>query len=113
MLNSLKSRLISFLLVVALMFSLLFASAIPANAASDTDISSSGGEGKSKVVTTVAPSIFSVTVPYVLPISVAADGTVSVADNAAITNNSNGPIIVSSAEITGKNGWELVGSSTD
>ncbi|MGN0499179.1 MAG: BspA family leucine-rich repeat surface protein [Acutalibacteraceae bacterium] len=111
MFTSIKSRLISFFLVVALVFSLLFASAIPTNAASD--ISSSGGNGESKVVTTVAPSIFSVTVPYVLPISVAADGTVSVADNAAITNNSNGPIIVSSAEITAKNGWELVEVGTD
>lgn len=111
MLKSTKSRLISFLLVVALMFSLMFASVVPTNAV--TDISSPGGSGESKVVTTVAPSIFSVTVPYVLPISVAADGIVSVADNAAITNNSNGPIIVSSAEITGKNGWEIVDSSTD
>lgn len=110
MIKSIKSRLISFLLVVALVFSLLFASAIPTNAVTDI---SPGESGKSKVVTTVAPSIFSVTVPYVLPITIDKDQNVYVADNAAITNNSNGPIIVSSAEITAKNGWELVDSSTD
>ncbi|MGN1457083.1 MAG: leucine-rich repeat protein [Acutalibacteraceae bacterium] len=111
MLKSTKSRLISFLLVVALMFSLLFASAIPANAASE--ITFPGGSGESKVTATIAPSIFSATVPYVLPITVDANQNVSTADNAQIINNSNGPIKVANAVLETNDGWELVENGTD
>ena len=76
-------------------------------------ISSSQNSGKSKVVAEIAPAVFSATVPYVLPIAVDADGNVSVADNAEIQNNSNGPINVVGAEISTNNGWEFVNDSVD
>lgn len=76
-------------------------------------ISSPQGSGKSKVTADIEPAIFSATVPYVLPISVDADNNVSVADNAQIVNNANGPINVVGAEISTNNGWELVDSSVN
>lgn len=106
-----KLRLTSIALTVAMVFSLL-CTAVPASAVTDS-ITDSGASGKSRVVTTVAPSIFSATVPYVLPISIDADQNVYTADNAAITNNSNGPVKVESVEITANDGWELVDASTD
>ncbi|MGN0550281.1 MAG: leucine-rich repeat protein [Acutalibacteraceae bacterium] len=106
-----KNRVISLFLVVAMTFGLLCGTAISANA--EENVSNAGSQGNSKVITTIEPAIFNVTVPYVLPISIDADQNVYVADNAALTNNSNGPIRVDSAVITTKDGWELVGSSTD
>ena len=105
-----KNKLISLLLAFVLTFSMLFSTAIPAYA---TDINSSGNSGKSKVVTTVTPAKFSVTVPYLLPISIDADQNVYTADNVAISNNSNGPIKVSDATLTTNEGWELVADGTD
>lgn len=105
-----KNKLISLLLVFVLTFGMLFSTAIPAYA---TDINSSGNIGKSKVVTTVTPAKFNVTVPYMLPISIDADQNVYTADNVAISNNSNGPIKVSEATMTTNEGWELVADGTD
>lgn len=105
-----KNKLISLMLALVLTFSMLFSTAIPTYA---TNINESGGNGKSKVVTTIEPSIFSATVPYVLPISIDADQNVYTADNVAISNNSNGPIKVSDATLTTNEGWELVADGTD
>lgn len=105
-----KNKLISLLLAFVLTFSMLISTAIPAYA---TDINSSGNSGKSKVVTTVTPAKFNVTVPYVLPISIDSDQNVFTADNVAISNNSNGPIKVSEATLTTNGGWELVEDGTD
>ena len=105
-----KNKLISLMLALVLTFSMLFSTAIPTYA---TNINESGGNGKSKVVTTIEPSIFSATVPYVLPISIDAEQNVYTADNVAISNNSNGPIKVSNATLTTNEGWELVADGTD
>ena len=105
-----KNKLISLMLALVLTFSMLFSTAIPTYA---TNINESGGNGKSKVVTTIEPSIFSATVPYVLPISIDAEQNVYTADNVAISNNSNGPIKVSNATLTTNEGWELVEDGTD
>lgn len=106
-----KKRVISSLLSVALVFGLLGSSVVSTSAA--TSVTSSGGIGTSKVATTIEPSIFSATVPYVLPISIDADQNVYTADNVVISNNSNGPIKVSDATLTTNEGWELVADGTD
>jgi surface protein len=107
-----KNKVISLLLVFTLVFGLAFSSGVSVNAAT-SNINSSGGTGNSKVATTISPAVFSVTVPYVLPISIDKDQNVSVATNANITNNSNGPIKVKSAEVTATDDWKLVSSDTD
>lgn len=107
-----KKRAISSLLSVALVFGLLGSSVVSTGAVTST-VTSSGGTGTSKVATTIEPSIFSATVPYLLPISIDADQNVYTADNVVISNNSNGPIKVSDATLTTNDGWELVADGTD
>lgn len=95
-----------------LLFSILCSSLVSVRAVSDT-ITSSGGNGQSDVVATITPSKFSVTVPTILPISVDANQNVTVADNAQIINNSNGPVMLYDAEILSKNDWNYVGADAD
>lgn len=110
--NNKKYKVFSCLMAFALVFCMIFSSGISVSAAS-SDISSSGSKGTSKVATTIAPAVFNVTIPYVLPISIDKDQNVYVSDSAEITNNSNGPIRVSDAKLTTNGGWELVSSGTD
>jgi len=49
----------------------------------------------------------SVTVPTVLPIAVGTDGTVNVATDAVITNNSYGAVRVKSVNISAASDWHL------
>lgn len=105
-----KNKLISLLLVFVLIIGILFSTAIPVCA---TEINRSDGSGKSKVVTTITPAKFNVTVPYVLPISIDSDQNVYTADNVRISNNSNGPINVSYAWLMADNNWEIVDTNTD
>lgn len=56
---------------------------------------------------------FSVMVPTSLPVNVAADGTISVADNAAIENNSYGPVKITNVVVTPATGWALMDFDTD
>lgn len=107
-----KRRVISLAMIVVLVSGLLCNSIVSAGAMTDT-ISSSGGSGQSDVVATITQSKFSVTVPTVLPISVDANQNVTVADNAQIVNNSNGPVMLYDAEIVAKNDWNYVGSDAD
>ena len=55
----------------------------------------------------VPARVFSVTVPATLPVTVNADGTVEVAADAAIVNNSTGDVIISDVSITPAEGWTL------
>lgn len=105
-----KRRFLSSAIGVFMCGCMMFNTATPVFANSITE---SGGSGKSDVTVTMKPSIFSATVPYVLPISVDADQNVTVANNAQIINNSNGPIKVSSAVLTANNDWSLVEDGTD
>lgn len=57
---------------------------------------------------TTEATTFSVTVPTSLPVNLSADGTVTVADNAVISNNSGGPVKVTGIQVNGKNTWEIV-----
>lgn len=70
-------------------------------------ISVPGGATDVPVELTVTPALFSVTVPSALPITVLEDGSVEVANNAKIINNSAGMVMVNNVEVSMKNGWEL------
>lgn len=77
------------------------------------DITTSGGTGSSDVLLTEDATTFSVTVPVQLPVSVAADGSVTVADNAKIVNNSYGSVKVANVQITPVGSWSVVSYDTD
>lgn len=89
---------------------MLLGSAVSVQAA---DISSSGGNGSSKVTLNVSSRTFRVTVPSVLPIWVDSDNNVTVADNAKIRNLSEGPVDVTNVLVEADNGWSLVPFNTD
>lgn len=89
---------------------MLLGSAVSVQAA---DISSSGGNGSSKVTVDVSSRTFRVTVPSVLPIWVDSDNNVTVADNAKIRNLSDGPVDVTNVSVEADNGWSLVPFNTD
>ena len=89
---------------------MLLGSAVSVQAA---DISSSGGNGSSKVTVDVASRTFRVTVPSVLPIWVDSDNNVTVANNAKIRNLSEGPVDVTNVSVEADNGWSLVPFNTD
>ena len=72
--------------------------------ATDPEITSSGASASSAVTLTVAAANFSVTVPTSLPVSVAADGTVTVAGtNPKIVNSGTGPVSVTGVAFAGRN----------
>jgi hypothetical protein len=76
-------------------------------------ITKSGKSADAPITLTATKSQLNVTVPTVLPITMDAYGRVTTATNAAITNNSYGPICVESATITALNGWSLVAADAD
>lgn len=83
------------ILVSLLTSTLLFATSVTAFADSSTV----------PVDLTVETPIFSVTVPTSLPITLTQTGDVQVATNAAIVNNSAGPVKITSIVTNGINGW--------
>ncbi len=78
-----------------------------------TDQADSPGELSSAVDLSAEAATFSVAVPTRLTIDIAADGTVTTANNAAIVNNSNGPVKVSAISVQPKNGWALAAWGKD
>lgn len=60
----------------------------------------------------VAP-VFSVALPTSLPVTLDADGNISVSDSAAITNNGDGAVAVSGITVTPLNSWALCEDSTE
>lgn len=89
-----------------LLSSAMIASALGMSAfAVDTTVSAPGA-GTTPVTLTAEASTFNVTVPTEIPLAVKADGTVTVPDNIAITNNSSGPVKVTSVAMN--NGtWKM------
>lgn len=73
----------------------------------------SGGSDTTRVELTAEAATFKVTVPTVLPYSVAANGEVSVATDAKISNLSNGPVVVTDVTAKTLDAWELVEVGTD
>ena len=56
---------------------------------------------------------FSVTVPVALPVAVSADGSVSVASDARIVNNSAGAVTLDAVSVVPLNSWQLDAWGTD
>ena len=82
--------------------------------ATDPEITSSGASASSAVTLTVAAANFSVTVPTSLPVSVAADGTVTVAGtNPKIVNSGTGPVSVTGVAFAGRNDWTVTDYTAD
>ena len=65
------------------------------------------GAANIPITVTREAQTFSVTVPSSMPIAVAADGTVSKANNIAIVNESSLPVCVKSVTVSTANGWSL------
>ena len=59
------------------------------------------------ITVTREAATFSVTVPTSLPVTVTADGTVTVADNATIENNGSGAVCVKNVKVTASENWAL------
>jgi uncharacterized repeat protein (TIGR02543 family) len=100
-------KIISYLLSFALLFS-----TITPTFAEINNVSANGGAGQSKVTAIIEASNFDITVPIGLPINVNKDGTVTVATDAKIVNNSNGPVVINNVTLTSQNNWQLA-SYTD
>ena len=100
-------KIISLIMVLSILLSI---GTISFNAA---DINKSGDSGSSKVTADIEEARFSVTVPTVLPIAVDADNNVTVADNAVVRNNNNGPVEITDISVKATGGWSLVGFNTD
>ena len=96
-----KSRILTGVLSLVMVFSMV----IPAFA---VDVDTDGGTGSVPVELTAEAATFSVTVPTALPINVAADGTVTTANDAKIINNSHGAVKVTNMTIAGQNSWVVI-----
>lgn len=65
------------------------------------------GAANIPITVTREAATFSVTVPTSLPVTVAADGTVTVADNATIENNGSCAVCVKNVKVTASENWAL------
>jgi hypothetical protein len=98
------------LVSLGLALCMLMCLSVPAFATeTENKITSSGGTATTPVTVTAEATTFSVTVPTSIPIAVGTDGTVTVASVSAvkITNNSAGPVYVSSITMQDSS-WTLV-----
>ena len=100
------------LTAMALAGLMTFGLSIPALAA---PVTTSGGTGTSIVTLEVEENAatFSVTVPTSLPVKLTANGTVDVATNAAITNNSSGRVKITNVAVNAQEGWTVEDYTTD
>lgn len=78
----------------------------------ESEITKSGNDGTSIVTLDYSTANLKVTVPTVLPVNVDSNNSVTVADNAQISNLSNGSVDVTNAEIQ-TDEWSVVGFDTD
>ena len=101
-----KSKFLS----LALALTMCAGMSAPTFAASTID---GPGDLSSEVDLSVAAATFNVSVPTRLPISIASDGTVTTATNAAIVNNSNGPVKVNAVKVQTKNDWSIAAWGKD
>ena len=107
----------------ALDMALCLAFAMMTVASASNEATSSGGSATSNVTLSStadgsldgdpAATAMSVTVPTVLPIAVGTDGTVTIATDAKITNNSYGAVKVSGVSIQAAQGWHLTDFETN
>lgn len=102
-------RLLTLFLAAAACFSLSCGVLAADNAAAPEDASA-----RSKVVLTAAEAAtFSVTVPSALPMALKSDGSIEVAANAKIVNNSGAPVVISAIAVNGLNDWSVLDYATD
>ena len=104
------------ILALTMALCMVFSFAVFASAATN-EATASGGTATSAVTLSStddgtlggdpAATKMSVTVPTVLPIAVGTDGTVTVATDAVITNNSYGAVKVDAVSIEAGTGWAL------
>lgn len=102
--------------ITALFLALIacFSLSCVAFAADNEATSPDDATAESKVILTSAEAAaFSVTVPSALPMALKSDGTIEVATNAKIINNSGAPVVVSAIEINGLDGWSVLDYSTN
>ena len=100
------------LLSLALVGSML----LPYSTAFAAEVTTPGGSANSEVTLTVgdtAPKIFSVTVPSEIPVNIRQDGTVEVAKNLNIRNDSSDEVKVTAISVAGKNGWSVAEYAAD
>lgn len=100
------------LLSLALVGSML----LPYSTAFAAEVTTPGGSANSEVTLTVgdtAPKIFSVTVPSEIPVNIRQDGTVEVAKNLNIRNDSSDAVKVTAISVAGKNGWSVAEYAAD
>lgn len=101
-------KFLSLLLVLCMVFVLSATAFADAN-----ETTTSGGTVTSEVQINTAAASFKVTVPSVLPVTVAADGTVTVAQSVSVVNGSNAPVKVKNITVSGTNGWSKVAFDTE
>ncbi len=77
------------------------------------DINESGQSSSVPLDLSISAATFSVAVPSSLPIELMSDGTVEVATNSQITNNSQGQVQVTDISIETANSWTLVSITDD
>ena len=100
--------------VLAIIMVLCMISAVTVSvSAAEGGINQSGESDTTKVTLDTEAATFKVTVPTVLPYSVDADGNVSVATDAKISNLSNGPVKVTDVTAKALDTWEIVENGTD
>lgn len=93
------------MLTGALACAMALSMSVPAFAA---DVETAGGNsGDIPVKVTAAAPTFRVTMPTAFTINVAADGTVTTADNLEITNLSNGAVKVTDMTAAAADGWHI------
>lgn len=97
--------------ILAALMSICMVASIGAVSAGAIDVS--GGSDTTRVELRADAATFKVTVPTVLPYSVAANGDVSVATDVKISNLSNGPVKVTNVTAKTLDTWELVENGTD
>ncbi len=90
---------------------LALAMLMSATASAAETVGTSGMSGETVVELTADATTFDVEVPTVLPVTVDADGKVTVSNNVTIKNNSVAPVKITDFQVVGLNGWEVVDSA--
>ena len=109
--------------IIAIVMAVMFVVAM-ATVSASAEVTTSGGSDNTRVVLTYGSDTdndgvldkganFRVTVPTELPFTVDSDNNVTVADNAKITNLSNGQVDVTAVSAATTGGWAIVANGTD
>lgn len=103
-----NKKFLSAILAVIMLFTL----SIP-SFADENNIEEAGSTTSIPLNLTMNSALFSVTVPSSLPIEVMPDGSVQVATDAKITNNSQSQVVITDFKVEMASGWRLSSYSDD